>query len=187
MTRCVSPRLSALLWRNGVQNLSELTRRLIEAQVEFVLIGGFAAVAHGVTLVTRDVDICCRFSVVNLMRIQKALADLHPVHRSRPELGLALTPEQCAGLKNLYLRTDLGVVDCLDAVLGVGDFESVREHSLELELPVGKCRILDLEALIRSKEAMDRDHDRVTVRQLREIGRRQRAPGPDAGPELLGN
>ena len=45
-----------------MQNLSELSRRLIEAQVEFVLIGGFAAVAHGGTLVTRDVDICCQFS-----------------------------------------------------------------------------------------------------------------------------
>jgi len=40
-----------------MQNLSELTRRLIEAQVEFVLVGRFAAVAHGATLVTRDVDI----------------------------------------------------------------------------------------------------------------------------------
>jgi len=54
-----------------MQNLSELTRRLIAAQVEFVLVGGFAAVAHGVTLVTRDVDICCRFSEANLMRIQR--------------------------------------------------------------------------------------------------------------------
>ena len=77
-----------------MQNLSELTRRLIEAQVEFVLIGGFAAVAHGVTLVTRDVDICCRFTERNLLRIQQAFADLHPVHRSRPDLPLALTPEQ---------------------------------------------------------------------------------------------
>ena len=63
-----------------MQDLSDLTRKLIEAQkVEFVLVGGFAAVAHGVTLVTRDVDICCRFSEANLMRIQAASADLHPV------------------------------------------------------------------------------------------------------------
>ena len=60
-----------------MQNLSELTRRLVEAQVEFVLIGGFAAAAHGVTLITRDVDICCRFNEANLMRLQKAFADLH--------------------------------------------------------------------------------------------------------------
>jgi predicted nucleic acid-binding protein len=47
-----------------MQNLSELTRRLIEVQVEFVLIGGFAAVAHGVTLVTRNVWRYLRFSSV---------------------------------------------------------------------------------------------------------------------------
>ena len=160
-----------------MQNLSELTHKLIEAQVEFVLVGGYAAVAHGVTLVTRDVDICCRFNEANLMRIQKALADLHPVHRSRPDLPLALTPEQCANLKNLYLKTDLGVVDCLGEVLGVGDFDSVLRHSVELELPFGTCRLLSLDALICAKEAMNRDHDRFTVRQLREIQRRQRQAG----------
>jgi len=159
-----------------MQNLSELTRRLISEQVEFVLVGGFAAVAHGATLVTSDVDICCRFSEANLMKIQKAFAGLHPVHRSRPDLPLALTPEQCATLKNLYLKTDLGAVDCLGEVLGLGDFDSVLRCSVEVDLPVGKCSILDLEALIRAKEAMNRDHDRITVRQLREIGK-QKGPG----------
>jgi hypothetical protein len=156
-----------------MQNLSELTRRLITSQVEFVLVGGFAAAAHGVTLVTRDVAICCRFSQANLMRIQKAFADLHPVHRSRPDLALELTPEQCAGLKNLYLKTDLGIVDCLSEVLGVGNFEEVLKNSIEVELPYGKCWILNIEALIRAKEAMNRDHDRITVKFLKEIKKQQ--------------
>jgi hypothetical protein len=138
------------------------------------LIGGFAAVAHGATLVTRDVDICCRFDEVNLKRLQKALADLHPVHRSRPDLPVDLTPEQCARLKNLYLKTDLGVLDCLGEVLGVGDFDAVLGQSAQVELPFGPCRILKLDSLIRAKEAMNRDHDRITVRQLREIKRRQK-------------
>src|SRR5277367_354117 len=144
-----------------MQNLSELMRRLVSSQVEFVLVGGFAAVAHGVTLVTRDVDICCRFSESNLMRIQAAFADLHTVHRSRPDLPLQLTPEQCSMLKNLYLKTDLGIVDCLGEVLGVGNFDDVLKNSVEVELPYGKCRILDIDALIRAKEAMNRDHDRI--------------------------
>lgn len=155
-----------------MQNLSELMRRLVAAEVEFVLVGGFAAVAHGVTLVTRDVDICCRFNELNLMRIQKALADLNPVHRSRPELPLALTPQQCASLKNLYLKTDLGVVDCLGEVLGVGGFDEAAKHSVEIRLPFGTCRVLDLDTLIRAKEAMNRDHDRITVRQLLQIKKR---------------
>ena len=152
-----------------MQNLSELTRRLITARVEFVLVGGFAAAAHGVMLVTRDVDICCRFSEANLLRIQNAFEDLHPVHRSRPDLPLQLTSEQCASLKNLYLRTDLGVVDCLGAVLGVGDYDEVLKNSVEVELPCGLCRIISIETLIRAKEAMNRDHDRITVKHLKEI------------------
>ena len=156
-----------------MQNLSELVRRLISSNVEFVLVGGFAAVAHGVTLVTRDVDICCRFSGANLMRVQDAFVDLHPVHRSRPDLALQLTHEQCASLRNLYLKTDLGVVDCLGEVLGVGNFETVLKESVEVELPYGKCRILDIDALIRAKEAMNRDHDIITVKYLKEIKRQQ--------------
>ena len=158
-----------------MQNLSELTRRLVESQVEFVLVGGFAAVAHGATLVTRDVDICCRFSEANLKRIQRALSQLHPVHRSRPDLPLDLTPEQFSSLKNLYLKTDLGVVDCLSEVRGIGDFDAAVKQSVEVELPFGHCRILDIDGLIRAKEAMNRDHDRITVRQLREIKKRQQS------------
>jgi hypothetical protein len=157
-----------------MQNLSELTRRLIESQVEFVLVGGFAAAAHGVLLLTNDVDICCRFTEENLMKIQTAFADLHPVHRSRPDMPLRLTPEQCAGLKNLYLKTDLGVVDCLGEVLGVGNFDAVLKNSVEVELPVGKCRIIDIETLIRAKEAMNRDHDQITVKHLKEIIKQQK-------------
>ncbi len=156
-----------------MQNLSELTRRLVEAQVEFVLIGGFAAVAHGATLVTRDVDVCCRFSEANLKRIQTALSDLHPVHRSRPDLPLNLTPDQCSRLKNLYLKTDLGAMDCLGEVLGIGDFDAVLRQSIEVELPFGRFRLLDIDGLIRAKEAMNRDHDRITVRQLQEIKKRK--------------
>jgi len=155
-----------------MQNLAELTRRLIAGNVEFVLVGGFAAIAHGVLRSTRDVDVCCRFSEANLMRIQSALADLHPVYRPRTDLPLELTPDLCASLKNLYLKTDLGILD-LGEVKGVGDFDEVARHSVELELPIGKCRVIDLDTLIVAKEAMDRDHDRITVKDLKEIRRRQ--------------
>lgn len=156
-----------------MQNLTELMRRLVAAEVEFVLVGGLAAMAHGVARATRDMDICCRFSEANLMRIQQALADIHPVHRSRPDLPLALTPEQCARLKNLYLITDLGIVDCLSDILGIGGFDEVARRSVELALPLGKLRVIDLEALIVAKEAMGRSHDLSTARELKEIKKRQ--------------
>ncbi len=156
-----------------MQNLAELTKRLIDAQVEFVLVGGFAAIAHGVLRSTRDVGTCCRCSDENLMRIQKALTGLHPTHRPRTDLPLELTPELCASLKNLYLKTDLGILDCLGEIKGIGGYEAVADRSVELVLPIGRCRVIDLDALIIAKEAMDRDHDRITVRDLKDIRQRQ--------------
>lgn len=152
-----------------MNNLNNILQRLHDGKVEFVLVGGLAAVTHGVTLVTRDVHICCRFSEENLMKIQAALAGLHAVHRSRPDLPLQLTPAQCANLKNLYLKTDLGVLDCLGEVLGVGNYDAVAKNSVLAELPFGECPVLDIDTLIRAKEAMNRDHDRITVVQLKAI------------------
>ena len=48
-----------------MQHLNQLLERLIVAEVECVLIGGFAAIAHGSSLQTRDVDVCIRLSEVN--------------------------------------------------------------------------------------------------------------------------
>jgi len=156
-----------------MDNLNDILGRLLAQKVEFVLVGGFAAVVHGVTLITRDVDICCRFSEKNLMRIQEAVKDLHPVHRSKTDLPLQLTSEQCASLKNLYLKTDLGVLDCLGEVLGIGNYDEVLKNSTLAELPFGEIRVLDLDTLIRAKEAMNRDHDIITVKQLKAIKDRQ--------------
>ena len=156
-------------------DLESLLERLIRHRVEFVVIGGFAAVAHGVSLLTRDIDICCRFAADNLMRLQTALADLHPVHRMTPvRLPLELTPRKCRGLKNLYLDTDLGQLDCLGSVLGVGAYDEVTEQSVEINLPGGRCRVLNIDALIAAKHAMGRPRDREAIFQLRAIKEREK-------------
>jgi hypothetical protein len=155
-------------------NLKALLQRLVEKDVEFVVIGAFASVAHGVTIVTQDVDICCPFTSRNLMKLQAALAELHPVHRLTPKhLPLQLTREKCRGLKNLYLETDLGVLDCLREVLGVGSFAAVKKQSVVIDLGFGKCRVLGLDALIKAKRAMGRPRDREAVIQLEAIRARQ--------------
>ena len=152
-----------------MQHLDQLLERLVRAEVECVLIGGFAAIAHGSSLQTRDVDVCIRLGEVNLRRIQVAFEGLHPVHRARPDIPLDLTPELCARLKKLYLKTDLGVVDCLGEVLGVGGYEEALRHSVALEFPFGTCRLLDLDTLIKAKEAAGRPHDLLTVQQLKAV------------------
>ena len=148
---------------------------MIRHQVEFVVVGGFAAIAHGVTLLTQDIDVCCRFAADNLMRLQDALSDLHPVHRmpsERPPLRLA--PETAADFRNLYLETEWGQLDCLGEVLGVGGYDEVLAQSVEVQLPGGPCRILAINALVQAKQAMGRDKDRETILQLRAIQERTR-------------
>ena len=65
------------------------------------------------------------------------------------------------------------MLDCLGEIKAVGDYDEVSKHTVELELPIGKCRVIDLDTLIVAKKAMNRDHDRITVRDLRAIKKRQ--------------
>ena len=139
------------------------------------MVGGFAAIAHGVTLLTQDIDVCCPFTAENLMRLQATLADLHPVHRMPPERPpLRLTPETATEFRSLYLETDWGQLDCLGEILGVGDYDRVLAQSLAIQLAGGPCRILSIEALVQAKQAMGRDKDRETILQLRAIQERTR-------------
>lgn len=153
-----------------VQDDKALLLRLRQHNVEFVIIGGVCGIMHGVTLVTTDLDVCCRFVPENLYRIQAAVSDLHPFHRlTANKLPLELTDELCSRLKNLYLQTDLGKLDCLGAVAGIGDYEAVLRNSVTFRMSYGEFRILNLDATISSKEAVGRPRDLEAVRQLRAI------------------
>ncbi len=144
--------------------------RLVEHNVEFVVVGGYAAIAHGSAMMTQDVDICLHFSADNLIRLHAALEALHPVHRMTPRrIPLTLTADTCAGLQNLYLDTDLGQLDCLSSIKGVGDYPVVLAQSIEVPLALGSCRILSLDALIEAKSAMGRERDKEVVLQLRAL------------------
>ena len=150
-----------------VQDDQALLLRLCNEQVKFVIIDGFCGIIHGVTLLTKDLDICCRFTTENLRRIEAAVKDLHPYHRlAANKLPLELTDELCGRLRNLYLQTDLGKLDCLSEVMGLGDFEAVLQRSVIHRLSYGEFRILDVDALITAKQAVGREHDLAAVRQL---------------------
>jgi hypothetical protein len=160
-----------------VQDDRALLLRLQQHQVEFVVIGGVCGIMHGVTLVTTDLDVCCRFTCENLYRIQAAVRDLHPYHRlAANRLPLELTDELCDRLKNLHLQTDAGKLDCLEEVAGVGNYETVLRKSVIFRLSFGDLRILNLEAAIASKEAVGRPRDLEAAKQLRAIRERTQTP-----------
>ena len=153
-----------------MQKTADLLRLLSEHGVDFVVVGGFAVVAHGGTLVTQDLDVCCSFLSKNLLRIQDALKEVHPVHRMTPKrLPLQLTKDNCHGLKNIYLDTDIGQLDCLGMILGVGDFQKVKKRSFLVNVDGYELRLLELDALISAKKAMNRPRDQEAVLQLEAI------------------
>jgi len=147
-----------------------LLERLVQAGVDFVIVGGFAGVVHGCTCVTQDIDICCDFSPANLLALQKAISDLDPVHRMTPgRKMLALSEEACKQLKNLYLDTTMGQLDCLSIISGLGDFDQVKQSSEPVEVEGITIRVLSLNALIEAKKTMNRPRDRQALLQLEAI------------------
>ena len=147
-----------------------LLERLVNAGVDFVIIGGFAGVVHGCTYVTQDIDICCDFSPSTLLVLQRSISDLHPVHRMTPKRKkLELTEQTCGQFKNLYLDTDIGQLDCLSFIDGLGDYSQVKRESKLIEVGKMKMRVLSLNALIKAKKSMNRPRDKEAVLQLEAI------------------
>lgn len=158
-----------------------LLERLVNAGVDFVIVGGFAGIVHGCTYLTQDIDICCDFSSANLLALQKAIYDLHPVHRmTANRKKLKLTKNNCGQFKNLYLDTDIGQLGCLSFIDGVGDYRKVKQKSELVEVQDLRLRVLNLDALIKVRKAMNRPHDKEAILQLEAIKRlKSRKDKPD--------
>jgi hypothetical protein len=156
-----------------VQNDQALLTRLRDNRVDFVVIGGVCGIYHGVPIATFDLDVACQFDEFTLTMIEKSVRDLHPFHRLTPNrIPFELTPALISGLKNVYLQTDLGKVDCLGEVSGVGNYEQVLKRSILARLSFGEFRFLDLDALIDAKTAVGRDRDLRALAHLRAIKER---------------
>ncbi|HSA60028.1 MAG TPA: hypothetical protein VLJ37_10135 [bacterium] len=156
-----------------------ILNRLLENEVAFVLVGGLAAVAYGVSTMTQDIDVCVDFEPDNLGKILKALEGIHP--RVRAGGGLIpleeYEPMRLAELGNIYVRTDLGELDLLGRVSGIGGYQDVKARAVSIELFGRSCPILSLDALIQAKEAMDRRKDMQVALELRAIREKLRNPG----------
>ena len=158
-----------------MSELNRLLQRLCDADIDFVIVGGFAATLHGSSLVTRDLDVCAILSNENLEKLREALRDLQPTHRMTPQkLSFLDNPDPGVEVRNLYLRTDLGPVDVLSSILGVGDFDRVRAASIQVELFGRSCRVISLDDLIAAKEALGRDKDVLAAKELRAVRETQK-------------
>lgn len=156
-------------------DINRLLQRLCDADIDFVIVGGFAATLHGSSLVTRDLDVCATLSSENVAKLRDALRDLKPAHRlTSQKISFLDNPDPGAKIRNLYLRTDFGPVDILTSILGVGEFERVRAASIEVELFQRTCRVMSLDDLILAKEALGREKDFLAAKELRAVREKQK-------------
>jgi predicted nucleotidyltransferase len=147
-----------------------LLRCLSEAGVEYVLVGGAAATAHGSARLTQDVDVVYRRSADNLRRLVSALAPHAPYLRGAPP-GLPFRWDAATlqrGL-NFTLTTDLGAIDLLGEITGGGRYEDLLSDCVTLKVFGIACQCLGLERLIRVKRAAGRPRDLEAVAELETI------------------
>ncbi len=83
------------------------------------------------------------------------------------KVKLDLTQENCKNYKNLYLDTDLGQLDCVSFVDGIGDFEKVAKFVQVIEFEKLEFRVLTIDGLIEAKKAMNRPRDKEAIIQLK--------------------
>jgi hypothetical protein len=153
-----------------VTDFETLLKRLVEGGVEFIVIGGFAATAHGSAHVTFDLDIVYGRAPDNLRRLSDALAPLNPYLRGAPPgLPFRFDPATIARGLNFTLTTTAGDLDALGEATGAGTYQALLPGS-ELRTLFGLgVRFVDLETLIRLKRAAGRPKDLERLAELEAI------------------
>lgn len=152
----------------------EAIRVLIEHGVEFVVIGGYAAVLHGSPTYTNDADVCPDRSLENLERLAAALRDLDARIRTDAE------PE---GLPVAIDATFLNRIDvALNLMTRYGDLDisfrpaafpngyaDLLPHAVDYEVGDLVVKVASLADIIRSKETAARPKDLAALPVLKAL------------------
>lgn len=153
-------------------NLEHIVRTLAQHRVRFVVIGAFAALAHGSPFPTEDVDVTPEQSRDNLARLSDALHELNARIRTRavPEgLAFDLDAESLASAGVWNLSTPFGDLDISFVPTGTDGFAQLDRKAIDLDIDGIVVRFASLEDIVRSKQAANRDKDRRHLPVLREL------------------
>lgn len=155
----------------------EILRVLADAGVEFVVVGGLAAIAHGASQSTRDFDALVPLTVENCRRILAALGPFEPrFYQTIGKPRVERTAEELAEFRNLYFSTRLGIVDLLGELPPVGDYASVASRAVTVSMFGRDYRVVSLDDLIAVKAHVGRPKDKLAELELRAIRDRLRQP-----------
>lgn len=146
---------------------TDVIARLTSAGVRFVVIGGVAANAQGSARFTSDLDICYDPAPDNVRVLAMLLAKWHAYMRGvEPGLPFIMDEKTFRITPIMTLVTDLGAIDVMDSVAGIGDYSMVVGGSEEMAMGETVFRALTLQALISAKRAAGRRKDLEHVLEL---------------------
>jgi len=147
----------------------EVFRVLVRNEVEFIVVGGVAAILQGSPLTTEDVDIVYLSSEENNLRLAKALGDLEAYYFDPAGRQIAPDASRLGSMRLHLLKTSCGRVDVLRTVGKDLVYQDLVERSRVFEVAEFHVRVLDLEAIIETKEHADRPKDRYQLLFLRQL------------------
>lgn len=148
-------------------DLFKIAQLLSSNGVNFVIVGGIAIRGHGGNYITEDLDICYARDRENLKRIAQSLAPLNPKLRGHPsDLPFVFDWTTLEHGTNFTFTTDLGDLDLLGEVKGVGTYADLVDKSIVIDLDGFETRILSIPGLIAAKTAAARDKDAAGLKVL---------------------
>jgi predicted nucleotidyltransferase len=146
----------------------QLLRRLSEADIEFVLVGGLAVNAWGVVRGTKDVDIVVAPDSENLKRLADAAVEAHG-HVQKGEAFLS-TPfsiaTELASGERVAIETALGLLDVVQGLDGVPPYAELHESAVDAEILGVKVAVCSIDSLREMKRAAGRPRDHVDLEDL---------------------
>jgi len=134
------------------------------AQVDYVAVGGFAAVAHGVVRATTAVDLVPAPEASNLERLAEALGVLgaHP----DGEPSTPVTRELLGRDANMRFQSDAGQIDILGAATYRRLYPELRSRAIEVDVGGLPVVVASRNDLIRLKAGTGRDRDLLDIGDL---------------------
>lgn len=146
---------------------TSLLSALAEADVDYVLIGGWALPVHGVTRATIDVDIVPDPERANLDRLRSLLVELEA---HVPGADPSFDPLSIAALTSgatVKCLTRLGELHVVQGQEGIPPYADLSARSLRLEVEGVEFSVCSYEDLVAMKTASGRPQDEIDVTDLR--------------------
>ena len=148
---------------------------LVDAEVDFVVIGGVAGGAHGSAYPTYDLDVAYARDRANLERLAKMLRQLGAKLRGAPpDVPFQLDAESLEGGGNFTFQTRFGPFDILAYPEGAAAYDRLREDSKTIQVEGRHVRVASLDHLIGMKEAAGRPKDKLMSLEYRVLADEQR-------------